>query len=453
MLGALAWPLIMTLPACGTAPVPQAPDGSWRSRLDAELEALVADPGHPVLSVSALVRRDGRVSYQHQIGLARVGDGGRPGGPADRPVGPRTLFRVASISKLVVTLGVLRLVEQGRLALDADVGRVLGWPLRNPRHPSVPITLRLLLSHRSSLMDGDGEIYGWGADVDLREVLMPVGTHHRDFAHWQAAHAPGTWFRYANLNFGVIATVMEAATGERFDRLMQRHVLDPLGLRGGFEPALFPRADIDEVATMYRKRREVDGREVWNPAGPWVAQADDFAAAPPVPPRGLDRYRVGSNGTLFGPQGRLRISLPDLGVVMRMLLDEGRHAGQAFLQPASVQELHRELWRYDAARPNGQSWRDGAQSWGLGAQRFVDISGDGRGDRLVEGGGLTGYGHLGDAYGMMAVFALDPARRHGVVLLITGPGVDPAGLPPKWSALYRWQELALTSIWRHALRR
>ena len=61
--------------------------------------------------------------------------------------------RVASVSKLIVALGVMRLVEQNRLDLDRDVSDYLGWRLRNPAFPDRPITLRLLLSHRSSLRD------------------------------------------------------------------------------------------------------------------------------------------------------------------------------------------------------------------------------------------------------------------------------------------------------------
>jgi hypothetical protein len=49
----------------------------------------------------------------------------------------------------------------------------------------------------------------------------------------------------------------------------------------------------------------------------------------------------------------------------------------------------------------------------------------------------------------MGVFVLDPATRQGLVVLITGPGVDPATFPSRWSAMYRWQELALSAVHRH----
>src|SRR3546814_8255443 len=64
--------------------------------------------------------------------------------------------RIASISKLVTAIGVMRLVEAGKLDVDADAGELLGFPLRNPAFPDTPITLRLLMSHRSSLTDAAG---------------------------------------------------------------------------------------------------------------------------------------------------------------------------------------------------------------------------------------------------------------------------------------------------------
>jgi len=436
-------PLLAAL-AAGCAPLPvtaPAPADSGAAALDGDLAALVADPQRPLLAVAALAIRDGRVVYANQFGWRHLGGDGEP----PLPVTERTLLRVASISKLVVAVGVMRLVEQGRLDLDADVSGLLGWTLRHPGHPQVPITLRLLLSHRSGLSDG-GERYAFDGGTRLQDVLQPGGALFADGLNWNRALAPGAGFAYVNLNFGVIAQLMERATGERFDRLMQRLVLQPLGLRGGFDPSTFAPADQADIATLYRKRREVGGREVWDPAGPWVVQADDFRRTAPQPPAGLSGYVVGSNGTLFGPQGRLRMSVRDLGTLMQMLLDEGRHAGRAFLQPASVALLASEQWRRADAAPGGEAV--GACAWGLGGQRFTDRAEAGCGDRLVDGGGLAGWGHTGNAYGLKGLFVLDPRRRHGLVLLLAGPGVDPATYPGHGSALDRWQEVAATAMVR-----
>lgn len=439
----------LALQACSAVPL----DSDFKTTLDGELASLLADPRAPLLNVSALAIRDGRVVYHGAFGR-RIVD---PADPSrERAVDRRTLFRIASVSKLVVAVAVMRLVEDGRLALDADVGDTLGWALRNPAFPARPITLRHLLSHRSSLTDGNPAMYWWDVGVSLQDVLTPGGRLYKPGAYWRSDHGPGDWFNYVNFNYGVIGTVMERATGERFDRLVQRLVLAPLGLRGGFNPAEFPAADVADIAPLYRKRRDEGERETWDPAGPWVVHADDFTRSPPPPPANLDRYVIGSNGTVFGPQGRLRISVADLGTLMLMLLNEGRHAGRAFLQPASVRALAAEQWRMDRTRPNGEAHHDWALAWGLGVQRFTDQSaadhgGPARGDRLVEGGGFTGWGHLGDAYGLKAAFVLDPAQRRGLVVVTSGPGVDPEKHAGRWSAMDRWEELAITAVYRRAL--
>jgi CubicO group peptidase (beta-lactamase class C family) len=79
-------------------------------------------------------------------------------GPVWRNVTADDPVRIASISKLVTALGVMRLVDQGRLDLGRDVSDYLGYPVRHPAFPDRKITLRLLLSHQSGLIDAD-ELY------------------------------------------------------------------------------------------------------------------------------------------------------------------------------------------------------------------------------------------------------------------------------------------------------
>ena len=67
----------------------------------------------------------------------------------------------------------------------------------------------------------------------------------------------------------------------------------------------------------------------------------------------------------------------------------------------------------------------------------------------MQGGGFSGFGHSGDAYGLLGLFALDPARHSGFALLLAGPAVDPAAQPGAESAWTRWQERAATALARH----
>ena len=419
------------------------------ARLDEELSAIVIDTAHPLASLSVLAIRNGKVVYQQQFGQRYI----NPDAPEkSQPANASTMYRIASISKLVTTLGVMKLVEDGKLALDTDVSDYLGYRLRNPHFPEVPITLRMLLSHTSSLRDDAG--YYWEAKYALKDVLLPGGSLYGSGAMWATNARPGIFFSYANLPWGVIGTIMERVTGERFDRLMARLVLQPMDVHGGFNPADFSAADIRNIATLYRKRTEVGDKEIWNPAGPWVPQVDDYSKLAPVPRAGPG-YEIGSNGTLFGPQGNLRMSAADLGNIMLMLMNDGNFKGKPILKKQTVDLMLSPQWRYHDKPANGDNYRGLYQAWGLGNQQFLDVSrvgnSSGSGDRLVEGGGFTALGHLGDAWGLTSAFAFNRSTKNGVIFMTGGPGFDPETWRGKYSSLYRHDERILDTLYRRAI--
>ncbi|WP_251374022.1 serine hydrolase domain-containing protein [Janthinobacterium sp. JC611] len=424
------WTALATPPGSGTEQLVQH---DRQRALDAALAAIVDDPVHPLASLSVLAIRHGKVSYQQQFGYRHIA-----ATPADSlPVTPATLFRIASVSKMMTTLGLMRLVEQGKLSLDQDVGIYLGFSLRNPHFPQQAVTLRSLLSHTSSLRDAGG--YAWGPERSLRDVFTAGGD-----SMWDRAAAPGSYFTYSNLNWGVIGTVMEKVTGERFDLLMRRLLLDPLDVRGGYHPATFSRDEVANTATLYRKRTLET--EQWQPAGPWIAQADDFHQHPPA---GLASYVIGSNATVFSPTGGLRISAAGLGTIMQMLLDGGRHQGRQLLQPASIALMFGRQWQLAPDAHNGDSERGLYRAWGLGNQQFDALAGQGNG--LVEGASFTAVGHLGDAYGLVSAFVLDVKNKNGMVMLVGGTGSDPERYPGTYSAMGRSEELILTALYRGAI--
>jgi CubicO group peptidase (beta-lactamase class C family) len=422
--------------------------------LDRELLSIMNTPGRELASISALAVRDGRVVYARAVGLAFIdsADASR-----NREATPDTLYRIASISKMVVAIGVVKLVDEGKLDLDRDVGDYLGYTLRNPNFPNEKITLRQLLSHTSSLRDAAG--YNFPEKVSLRDVLMPGGARYGDGAAWAKNRGPGRYFNYCNFNFGVIANVMERATNERFDRLMRRLLFAPMGIVATFDPASLAPDARARVATLYRKRSEIGGKEVWNSAGPWVPQVDDYSKEPPKP-RATEAYAIGSNGSVFGPQGGLRISANDLGKLMLMLMNGGVYEGKPLLSKRAVDLLFSEQWRYDKTAFDGKGNRaeddegEGGlfNAWALGPQIFLDVSGrKGRGDRIVEGGGFTGVGHLGNAYGLTSAFVFDPKTKQGLIFLVGGTAADPETHKGEYSAFYRYEERILTALFRGAL--
>ncbi len=327
--------------------------------------------------------------------------------------------RIASISKLYVALGVMRLVDRRQLNLDRDVSDYLGWKLRNPAYPDQPITLRQLLSHQSSVSDA-------------ADYIIPIGSTVRakmaDPKAWDANHAPGSgWFHYTNLNFPIIASVMEAATGERFDRLMQRLVMKPLKLSACFNWSGCTAEQARRAITLFRPNGE-------------VARDDLKGALPDCPgvpgPDGscdLARYTPGWNGGIFSPQGGLRISARDLVTTGQMML----RGGKGFLSRKAFAELVGPQWRW--ALTNGDSETGFFCSYGLAVQTLADSrEASCRDDPF--GDGATQIGHAGEAYGLKSGLWVDRKSGRGMVYFVTAvPDDEPKGK----SAFYAVEEAVI----------
>lgn len=347
-------------------------------------------------------------------GIERSGASGLADRAAGRPLTIHDPARIASITKLHVGLGVMRLVEAGKLDLDRDVSEYLGWKLRSPAFPDAPITLRLLLSHRSSIRDG---IDYWliPATGRLEETL-------RDPKAWDAEHPPGTFFRYSNLGFPVVASVMEAATGERFDALMQRLVFTPLKLDACLNWTTCKDEIVARAVVLYGadgsvKRDDLHGKRPDCPGVPEPGGACD-----------LSGYRPGTNGAIFSPQGGLRISIADLARVGGMLLRRGRLPdGGRFLSEASLAEMERRHWRFDGA--NGETEDHFYCGYGLAMQRLAQCppGDDPFGDRRPR------LGHASEAYGLRGGLWIDPATGRGIAYFASGLPDD----PPKGRSSYR----------------
>jgi len=418
-----------------------APAANNANDLNDGLRAVVEDERYPLAGLSTLVMRSGRIVQEAQFGQRHY--------TPELPINRDTLFRVASISKFVVGLGALRLVEQGKLDLDADVGDVLGVRLRNPNFPKDQISVSMLLSHTSSLRD-DGGI-AFPADVSLIDKLNAEGNKH-----WSADHGP-RWFAYCNLNYGLLATLMEKVTGQRFDKLMRELVLTPLGMLGGFNALDLSEMERSNVSTLYRKQRVEPGkdgkedREIWDAAAPWRAQTDDWTVNPPKPIANIESYTPGRNGTLFGPQGGLRTRVADLATVMAMLMNGGTHQGKRFLKKSSIDRMFSEVWRHEMSKGNGDNFGGEFLAWGTGAQHFIDRSGPGWGDRLLEKGGVQAWGHLGFAWGLQAGFMIDANRTRGIIYVMSGHAADPQTHRGRFSSFPQWEEKVHDLLWTAAV--
>lgn len=292
--------------------------------------------------------------------------------------------RIASISKLIMALTALRLVDEGKVDLDRDVSDYLGWKVRSPWHPDAPVTLAHLLSHRSGLSDKAGYVIPLGENLEAKFA---------DPASWRDTGAPGeAAFEYANLGSPLVATVLEAASGERYDRLVERLVFAPLGVKAclnwiGCGPDMQARA-----VTLYRHTGEVaaDGPERLPPACT-IPVTEGVECS-------LENYVPGTNASIFSPQGGVRIGMVDLATIgQAMLVDKG------FVRSPQARRAFFEAAFEDGEPDKGFKRHPNQQLFCVYALhvQYIDVPGSQCDDALF-GGETTRAGHSGEAYGLLS---------------------------------------------------
>lgn len=317
-------------------------------------------------------------------------------GVAGRKVGADDPVRVASISKLVTAIAVMRLVDEGRIDLDRDVSTYLGFPVRNPAFPDRAVTLRHLLSHTSGIRDSID--YLLPLDGSLQQTLANPSI-------WHPGYEPGDYFSYANLNSPVIAATIEAVTRERFDRLVARKVLQPLRLDACFNwGAGCSNGRRAQAVTLLRANGDLarDAAVMGADPCPVLAASDGSC--------NLAQYEIGKNGSSFSPQGGLRISAQDLARIGQLLINGGR----PLLSRKAFAEMTHMQWRDTGF--NGDTDLGYYKAYGLG----VHIHQDSKGAMWI--------GHVGEAYALRAGLWVNPATRKGFAQYVTMvPAETPVG--------------------------
>src|SRR3989338_841743 len=177
-----------------------------------------------------LVGQGDRVLFHRAYGARRLL-------PAPQPMTEDTIFDLASLTKpLGTTLAVMALVERGRVALDAPLGRYLrefgGRAFRE-------VTVRRLLTHSAGLAayPASGAVAAGFPAAAGAPARLPL------------SYAPGTGFQYSDSGFILLGELVRRVSGERLDRYLERVVFGPLGLRDtSFRPAAAARARVAPTA-------------------------------------------------------------------------------------------------------------------------------------------------------------------------------------------------------------
>lgn len=303
------------------------------------------------------------------------------------PVTADTRFQMASVSKWLTAWGVLRLVQAGRVDLDAPVDDYLTrWQLPEGEFDNREVTARRLLSHTAGLTDGLGyDGFLPGTPVPSLEASLSRAADAMPGAdgRTRVGMEPGSGWLYSGGGFALLALLIEEVSGRPFASYMQAEVLDPLGMR---------RSTFD--LTRADPRTEAGPRD--------VATAYDTDGTP-VPYR---RFAAPSAAGLYS-------SAADLTRFLQAQLPgpSGEPPGRGVL---AGDTLMRMFEPHASAR--------GTDIWGLGVMLYAP---NGAGGHVI--------GHEGrNVPAINTSVRLDPSTGNGVVLLVTGNPDLASALGSEW---------------------
>ncbi len=329
--------------------------------VDKSLQSLMEK--YEAVGLAVSVVKKGEIIYSKSFGKKNLETG--------EALTSESLFRIASISKSFSATAVMQLVEAGRLRLDDDVSELIGFRVRNPAYPEDRITLKMLLSHTSSLNDSQGYF-----TLDVIDPAMNDSVHK-----CYNSYRPGAGYQYCNLNFNMVGTIIERVSGERFDQYIRHHILEPLGLYGGY---CVDSLEKSRFVTLYEYDRAA---KKMNAAAAYASRSEE-----------IRNYVTGRSTPIFSPTGGMKISAPDLARYMTMHMNMGKHKGGRVISTKSARLMQTPV--------------ENAEGYGLA----LVTSG-----KLIEGWELKG--HTGSAYGLYSIMFFDPKKKFGIVAITNGCNV------------------------------
>ncbi len=307
---------------------------------DQAVTRIITKYGVPGAALS--IAKDGRLVYTRGFGLADR--------ETKEPVQPDSLFRIASVSKPLTAVGVLKLVEDGKVTLDTRVLSFIGRrATADPRWND--LTVRHLLQHSGGL---DPDFWEFDPSFPDRKTLDLLGAtlppSRGDvlgfiLANLPLASVPGKQFAYSNAGYMFLTEVIEKASGQPYETYMREKIFAPLGItRMRIGGTLLTQRQAGEVRYWDKSRADL-------PIFPGLPEEVEF-------PYGVFNLRIFESG------GGWLASTPDL---TRFLTAFDSGAANPVLRPETVR-LMTERPAYAAASATdwyGFGWEIKSTSAGL----------------------------------------------------------------------------------------
>lgn len=203
------------------------PNVAGTARLDQNITALLKKWDVPGMSVA--ITKNGQLVMVKGYGYSNLEN--------QQPMPPDAMFRIGSVSKMLTSVSIMQLVEQGKLSLDAkflDVLPQFSVPSGGDSRLRI-ITIRMLLQHSGGWdRDISGDPLGRQAEIAKElGVASPAGPSDiiRYMMGKRLDFDPGTRFAYSNFGYCILGRVVEKISGENYEAYVKKHVLEPIGVR------------------------------------------------------------------------------------------------------------------------------------------------------------------------------------------------------------------------------
>jgi CubicO group peptidase (beta-lactamase class C family) len=322
-----------------------------QDNLDSRIRSLMTQAGVPSLSAGIIVNDTLEWSK----------------GYGDQPDGLNTVYMIGSVSKMFTATTIMHLYDNGSLDLDTDINNYLPFSVRNPNFPGTPITIRMLLSHSSSMGHPDMPLWHFDADFInwantnlgwnltawdprptlgefLNGSLNPAGPYYKSNS-WRN-FLPGSDWQYSNLGMLLLSYIVEEIANQPYIEYLQENVLDPL----------------DMISTGFNYT--------------------DYIGRNAIP------YEEGDTGLIEGPiynqygigDGGLRSTVPDLANFLIAHMNQGSYNSTQILQPQTVDLMQTTQLSLSGTELGGFFYIGWGLGWPLYTQQIIG-----------HGGAIPGY--------------------------------------------------------------
>lgn len=333
--------------------------------MDAQVDDIFR--GSKAVGGAFVVAQRGEIVYERYYGVQQK--------TTQVPVTDQSYFRCASVTKLVTGIGLMKMMDEGLLAPDEDIGSYLGYTVRNPRYMDTPITLRMLMSHTAGLVENSSYSRKSSLLSDMIDIKKKAS------ANFKKEVKPGTEYTYSNFGAGMTGAIIESVTGKDVSSFMREFLFEPLGIDAAYTASQLAQPEF--LCATYHK----DGSLYAAPS--YLLKQEYLQEASPD-----THYRITVGSLLIRPR-----DLAKLGIA---LCGDGTVDGVRVLSEESIAAMRQEHSR---------------ETDGITAESpytFFTI----RQDTLLEGRRV--YGHQGTDEGVVCNLYVEPESELVIVVMSNG---------------------------------